>query len=612
MARRRKPRAGRNDAPGKSTANVQGKDSTVQNTSGPVTEETETPTSDTSADRTGEAPDRSLDADEARSPDAPENETQTADAPGDEVRIVPSAEVSSPDADDVSTPNTVSAETVPDATPTSEADAPTPGETGAGQSDDITATETRSGWGASAAETPASSDATDGTVPESDAPSEPTEDTTHATATADASAESTAQADTAAPEVASAGRAAKDDSAGSATPDRPEPAPVVRTEQITVRKGGFWSMLLGGVAAAAIGLAASPYVWPYLQPYAAAYLPEDIVGALPEGEGPAARLDDQAQRLADLEARIDSLPAPPDPSAEIERLEAGLSGVRDDIATLQDRIESVETRPAPQEPASDGDTPDLTRLEDRIAALEDRLAPQPSDGGVTEEALAQTEDDLAAQMTEISETVSGLETELSADLDAAVSRLEERLAAQRDDIDALQSQRAAEEEVARDSARGTLRRAALTQVQTALDTGAPFAEALDELRETGAEVPDALASVAGDGVPTQAALEADFPDAARAALATVRAETDDLTGSVGDFLRSQLGIRSLEPREGDDADAILSRADAAVSEGRLDAALSEIAGLPEVAQSALSDWTARAEARRDALAAADAMSADLN
>ena len=118
--------------------------------------------------------------------------------------------------------------------------------------------------------------------------------------------------------------------------------------------------------------------------------------------------------------------------------------------------------------------------------------------------------------------------------------------------------------------------------------------------------------MAEDGVPTQAELEADFPDAARAALAAVRAETGDLPGSVGDFFRTQLGIRSLEPREGDDADAILSRADAAVSEGRLDAALSEIAGLPEVAQSALSDWTARAEARRDALAAADAMSAELN
>ena len=68
--------------------------------------------------------------------------------------------------------------------------------------------------------------------------------------------------------------------------------------------------------------------------------------------------------------------------------------------------------------------------------------------------------------------MSGLE--LSADLDAAVSRLEERLAAQRADIDALQSQRAAEEEVARDSARGTLRRAALTRVQTALDSGGPL------------------------------------------------------------------------------------------------------------------------------------------
>jgi len=41
-------------------------------------------------------------------------------------------------------------------------------------------------------------------------------------------------------------------------------APIVRTEQVTVRQGGFWPLLIGGIAAAGIGVAAAPYIHPYL------------------------------------------------------------------------------------------------------------------------------------------------------------------------------------------------------------------------------------------------------------------------------------------------------------------------------------------------------------
>jgi len=61
------------------------------------------------------------------------------------------------------------------------------------------------------------------------------------------------------------------------------------------------------------------------------------------------------------------------------------------------------------------------------------------------------------------------------------------------------------------------------------------------------------------------------------------------------------------PREGDDADAILSRAEAAVRSGDLDAALSELSGLPDVAKSALSEWQSRAQTRLEAKTAADGL-----
>ena len=131
------------------------------------------------------------------------------------------------------------------------------------------------------------------------------------------------------------------------------------------------------------------------------------------------------------------------------------------------------------------------------------------------------------------------------------------------------------------------------------------------MRGTGAEVPEALAALAETGVPTRAALAESFPEAARAALAAARAEAGE-GASVSAFLRSQLGMRSLTPRAGDDPDAVLSRAEAALAEGRLSDALAEIEALPETARAAMADWAAQARSRADALVAAEALSAAMN
>lgn len=65
-------------------------------------------------------------------------------------------------------------------------------------------------------------------------------------------------------------------------------------------------------------------------------------------------------------------------------------------------------------------------------------------------------------------------------------------------------------------------------------------------------------------------------------------------GVIGDFLRVQTGARSVEPREGDDPDAVLSRADAAVKAGDIKGALGLIATLPQAGQDAMSGWTGKA------------------
>ena len=332
--------------------------------------------------------------------------------------------------------------------------------------------------------------------------------------------------------------------------ETPAPAPMTKTEQVTIRQGGFWSMLLGGVVAAGIGVIAAPYV-----------LPDHPLRPAEDSVDPAQlqdRIAAQETAMDDLQAAVESIPAAPDLSGEV-------SGLRDTLADLAGQMSDLETR--------------LSTLEDR---------PAQATGG---------SDVSASQIEELS---------------AALSAQRETLDAQRAEIDALKGEAEAEEAAARDSARATLQRAALTRVMTALDTGDEFTAALADLRETGAEVPAALADAAETGVPTQEALSESFPEAARAALAAERSADGGAASSVGGFFKSQLGIRSLEPREGDDPDAVLSRAEAALRDGRLGDALSEIETLPEGARAELSDWAAEAERRRAALSAANTLSGTLN
>jgi hypothetical protein len=76
------------------------------------------------------------------------------------------------------------------------------------------------------------------------------------------------------------------------------------------------------------------------------------------------------------------------------------------------------------------------------------------------------------------------------------------------------------------------------------------------------------------------------------------AEGDDGWGArLVDFLAAQTGARPLTPQEGSTPDAILSRADFAVTEGRLADALTELAALPPDVQAVFADWSARATAR---------------
>ena len=102
-------------------------------------------------------------------------------------------------------------------------------------------------------------------------------------------------------------------------------------------------------------------------------------------------------------------------------------------------------------------------------------------------------------------------------------------------------------------------------------------------------------------------LQNEFTQAARAALKAIRLAEWPQTGEnrLLAFLKAQFGVRSLEPQAGTSAEAVLSRAQASVTEGDLKAALSELSTLPPLGHDHLQDWIVAAQNRlavQDALA----------
>lgn len=265
-------------------------------------------------------------------------------------------------------------------------------------------------------------------------------------------------------------------------------------------------------------------------------------------------------------------------------LEGGLSPLDQRLAALESLdITGLTNRLA----ALEGAAPvavapvDLTPLEQRLSALETATPPAP---------------DLGPALAPLESRLARIETDLG---DAARAAVDSALAAARTEV----QRQAGDVAVAQASVAA---QAALAELVAAAETGAPAPAALAQLAEAG-PTPEALAPFA-DGIATLAELQAAFAPAARAALAAEPPPPDaPLVDRLMNFLRSQTGARSLAPRAGDDADAVLSRSEALLRQGDLRGALAESLLLQGPAAEAMLVWQAKVETR---LAAMDAL-ADL-
>lgn len=344
---------------------------------------------------------------------------------------------------------------------------------------------------------------------------------------------------------------------GSDTPSEAEAASAPEANPATTpTQGGIG--LIGAFAAGLVAAILVVLAFTILNPRSAVTDPLDArISALEDAQSAgadAARVDDLDRRLSDVESALTS-----------------------DITALSDQVVALQDR--------------LTQTQDQLTAIEQR--PIADAGAAVATALQSVEDRLTTLRTDADQ--------VRADVDALNSDLATRLAA---------AQETSAEAAA--AAQRAANIAALNQIEAALDTGATFADSLAPLAEQ-AEIPPALSQVAEVGVVTLAELQDRFPAAARAALIV---SIQDSTGEgLGDrltaFFRVQTGARSLSEREGDDPDAILSRAEAALKSGRLADSLALIATLPQVGQDEMADWVQPAATRQAAVEGHAALSTQL-
>lgn len=347
-------------------------------------------------------------------------------------------------------------------------------------------------------------------------------------------------------------------------PERPSAGPVTAPKPSRKRGGTFLPLLLGGIAAAAVGAATTVYLLPQLP---ARWQPASALLAESDAQN--------TERFAAMQAELAALRAAMPQAPDLGPLHAALTDV-------DARLAALESRPVVAAPDA---APAIEALQAELAALRAELAQTPDTPQATSAEIAAAAADASARIVAAEAEAAAIRTR--AEAEAAALR--------------------AEAEARSSDARG---RAALAQLTAAFENGAPLAEPLAQLQAVGLPFPPEFAIE----VPTLAALRGGFAPAARAALAAARADApgEGMFERLGSFLLAQTGARSLTAREGADADAVLSRAEAALGAGDLPKVQEELAMLPDAARAEMADWLALVERRVAATRALADLAESLN
>jgi hypothetical protein len=157
------------------------------------------------------------------------------------------------------------------------------------------------------------------------------------------------------------------------------------------------------------------------------------------------------------------------------------------------------------------------------------------------------------------------------------------------------------------------RRMAAEALRTTYQRGVAYSGLLDTaegLAGTG-PAPEALRRFADSGAPTAAMLKEQFDAIADEIIDADRPETEGVTDWLMQNARSLVTVRPVGPVEGESAEAILSRIDAALAIGNLQSALTEWQGLSAPAKAVSQQWADALAARTKADAALAQLTASL-
>lgn len=276
-------------------------------------------------------------------------------------------------------------------------------------------------------------------------------------------------------------------------------------------------------------------------------------------------------------------------------ISAELAEIKDTLAATDGQ--DIEARLATLETQIQGANAEL-------AAVSERLSRQITENGValSEEAGSKLSgyqaalEGLKAQVAELASKNGALSQKVEDIATASARRVEE-------------AQADASSKVAT-----TATKKLLTDISAALESGGGFKPSLDGLMEiTKTDAPADLAAVAETGTASWTTLRNGFTEVAHEALRVDAKATaaDGVLGKFGAFLKTKVGTRSLERKDGPGTDAILSRVEDDLVNRRLSAALAEANSLPDAPKAAMADWIAQLSALTKAQAALDALTAEL-
>ncbi|MBB5515465.1 hypothetical protein FHS89_001477 [Rubricella aquisinus] len=352
-----------------------------------------------------------------------------------------------------------------------------------------------------------------------------------------------------------------------------------------------------------------------------------VAPRLPQGMAPVAAwltpgAAEMEERIAQLEIRITNEMESIEPGLSADAVDARISAALSDgleqlradltaqIGQMSDQVAAadsgeIEARLATLETQASGLFGELNSLRTDLTGLESTAAELPEE---TAEQVAAFDAAMTAQVAGLRaelEALAGRQGNMSQRIDEVAASAARQIAEAEAQI--AEAEAAAEAQVA-DAAVV----AELNAVSAALAAGEAYSAPLDAL-SAQAEVPDGLARSAGAGVARLAGLQAQFGDLAHEAIrqSIIATAGDSPFARARAELRARTVGRSLVEIEGATPDAILSRMEARLNEGDLDAVLTEADALPEVARGVMEDWLVAVAARRDALAGFGALAAEL-